>query len=734
MSEIDKQMLVLMRAIAAVLLLAVVSVELFAQSSGNTRFFPTGTVIAAIQLDSTGSVFVAGTVPPGNAFVAKLSPDGSQILYWTLLSGNGVTQAHALALGRDGSAYVTGETTSTNFPVTPGSFQPPISSGTPAFVTKLDSTGAVQYGVLIGSPAYASGRFIAVGQSGEAVVGIGGYPLSLPPGPGPFGSVSYSAGFLLKLDAAGTKAIFLISAPGYGPIALDSQGNIYLAGASGNLGGQVPTTSGAFQASGGFNYCGDSGGLMPGVINICPQQYIAKISQDGSALLYSTYVTGRSGAQPTAIAVDTSGNVYVAGTTSSSNYPVTNGSFQTVDLADAALPRPSPGNTLQPGAYPPPATGYVTKLNSQGTALLWSTFFGGTWLDVISSMRVSADGGIYLVGISTSGDLPGTAAVADGCRPSPLHPMPFVTQLSSDGTSIGRTRLTHELPSIQYSDLLNSLLVYFTFPGGLPALAVGPDGTIAAAWGDTLLAGFDLTASPRACILDSADYASATRVAPGELVSIFGASLKSQSAVMFNRIAAPVLYASPQTSNPDGSYGIAQLNVQVPYEIAGESTVSVQIGTEIHTLLVATLAPSAFLIPGASTVCEPAATFGWFGSVPLARNADGSVNSCSNPAQPGSTVTISLNGLGVTSPALPTGSINSQTPIPLNLTVSDPSVKVVSAVAAPGQPSGVWQVGFAVPNPGGPGPLVAVYPLTLQPKVSGVPLLEPQLVIWALDQ
>lgn len=713
--------------ISAVLLLAVVgTAELLAQSSGYIPPLSKGAVIAAVQLDPAGNIIVAGTVPPANpqsakdtsdGFVAKLSPDGSQILYWTLLSGNGADQVHALALGPDGSAYVTGQTSSTNFPTTSRALQTSTGASIQAFAVKLDPNGAVQYATLIGSSSATEGWFLAVNTKGEAVVAGDGGAQSFFSTPSPFGSYSgmFNEGFLIKLDAAGRTAIFVIQVPGYGPVALDAQDNIYLAAVAYDP-TQVRTTPGAFQSSAYFLIpCG--GGELPGAPEtLCPSQYVAKISPDGTALAYATYITGGSGAQPSAIAVDSAGNAYVGGTTNSSDYPVTAGSFEAVDPASA----PPPQIFLY--YSPPTETGYVTKLNSQGTGLIWSTFFGGTWMDSVSSMAVDANGNVYLAGTSASSDLPGTSAVAQPCRPSASQAVPFVTRLSSDGTSIAGTRLLQGLPSAPVFDLYSLGL-----PVPFPVFAVGPNGAITAAAGDTLVTSVDLSASPGACFADAADYSPITRVAPGELVSIFNASVESQTAVTFNGIAAPVLYASPQAPNSDGTYEIAELNVQAPYEIAGASTVNVQIGTESHTLLVVPLAPSAFLVPGASLVCGQTVAYG---AVPVARNEDGSLNSCLNPAYPGTTVTIFLNGLGATNPPLPTGSINPLTPIPLSLTVSDPTATVVSAVAAPGQPSGVWQVGFAMPALA-PGAYLNDHPVILQPKINGVPLLEPQLAVWS---
>lgn len=318
---------------------------------------------------------------------------------------------------------------------------------------------------------------------------------------------------------------------------------------------------------------------------------------------------------------------------------------------------------------PPNATGYVTKVNSTGTALLWSTYFGGSFQDHITGMAVTPSGDILLSGRAGSNDL-FFANTPDGCLPSANQVLGFVARLSADGASAAATQPVLGAPDCLYTNCPGLA----QYRSGWP-LALRPDGTAVTAGSNGTVASLDFSSSPRvACLTDPADNAQLRSVAPGQLVSLFGANLapaavfnppggvaKSTEAfgVFFNGVAAPILYSSAQ-----------QINVQVPYEIAGASTVemkviSAQIGnpvpSETRTLAVVQRQPAIFLSPVALESQLP----GWavcgdkqlFGQAALALNADGTLNSCENPATAGSAVTVFLNGFGPATPPLATGVI-----------------------------------------------------------------------------
>ncbi len=469
------------RALAVFLSLTTV-----AEVRGNVRLLPAlpnAAVAAAMQLDAAGNIYVAGTFVPASmnffsAFVAKLSPDGSKVLYFTPLAGSqSNSRANALALGADGSAYVAGYTFSNDFPVTGGAFQSTFPGGGPAgFLVKVNPTGTLAYSTFIGGTATTQVTGIAINGAGDVfLTGIGG-PSVPASGAGPF------SGFVLELNPGLNTALMTAYGYGGGLIALDAQGNIYLAGNtqpnfSSDKGLTLPSFQpGAFQpthdARSCFTFGGGPGG--PAGSLACQYQYVAKLSAAG-ALIWGSYLTGTYGAIAGGMSVDSAGNVIVAGTTYSDDYPVTPGAFQTAYAAGAsAFPIP-PGST---NASPPPATGYVTKMNATGTGLIWSTYLGGSYTDAVTGMAVGPTGEIFVSGHASSSDLPALAGVPDGCLPSPNQMLGFVTRLAPDGTTSGPAQLINGAPDCLYFSC--AAIFYTDYPNyaATGPIALRQDGTL----------------------------------------------------------------------------------------------------------------------------------------------------------------------------------------------------------------------------------------------------------------
>jgi hypothetical protein len=446
--------------------------------------------------------------------------------YYTVLSGSSADAAAAIVLGSDGSAYITGSTSSTDFPVTAGAMQTIFNpaGASQGFLVKVNPAGAVAYSTYINGTAYTQATGIAIDSAGEVfVTGSGGpgYPVS---------SGQPTQGFILKLDAGLSNVLLSIYGYGGGLIALDSQSNIYLAGNAlpnlsegpGNTGPvfTLPALpSGAFQSTRSGMFCSTASGPGGGFSSFCPYQYVAKLDPTGK-LLWGTYVTGTYGALAAGMAVDSAGNVIVAGATNSSDYPVTPGAFQT-DYTAAAPPVPTSSGPFNSFTGPPNATGYVTKVNATGTRLIWSTYFGGSFQDQITGMAVSPSGEIILSGRAGSSDLPVLAGVPNGCLPSANQVLGFVASLAPDGASAGAAQLVQGAPDCLYLSCSN----LDTYQGGWP-LALRPDGTVVVAGSNGSLAAIGFSSSSRlACITDPADNAQIATVAPGQLISIFGADL-----------------------------------------------------------------------------------------------------------------------------------------------------------------------------------------------------------------
>ena len=186
---------------------------------------------AAMQLDSAGNIYLAGTYLPANknfisAFVAKLSPGGSQVLYFTPLAGSFNDTANSLALASDGSAYVAGYTNSSDFPVTPGALPPTSNGGTQGFLVKVSPSGAVTSSTLIGGASSTQVTGLTLDRAGNVfLTGIGGPSF-------PANGALPARGFVLELNAALTSVLLSTYGYGGGLIALDAQGNIFLAGSA----------------------------------------------------------------------------------------------------------------------------------------------------------------------------------------------------------------------------------------------------------------------------------------------------------------------------------------------------------------------------------------------------------------------------------------------------------------------------------------------------------------------
>jgi uncharacterized protein (TIGR03437 family) len=700
---------------------------------------PHAAVSRAMQLDAAGNIYLAGTFAPpdpqipqnsSDAFVAKLSADGSKLIYFTTFGGSFNDDAAGIALAGDGSVYVTGSTESTDFPVTDGAFQTSFAreGASQGFLAKVDPSGAVVYASFINGKSFTRLTGIALDKSGNVfLTGTGG-----PDYPGNLGSSIQ--GFILKLDPALHTVLLSVYGYGGGLISLDAQGNIYVAGSAQpvNNGSKfvLPTLpAGAFQSTHDGTFCQSSAGPGGPFALLCQYQTVAKLDPAGKPL-WATYVTGSNGAVAAGMSVDSAGNVIVAGTTSSSDYPVTPGAFQTAYTAAGPQPPHVPGFT-----GPPNSIGYVTKVNATGTNLVWSTYFGGSSQDQITGMAIAPSGEILLSGRAASSDLV-FADTPDACRPTPNQVLGYVARLSGDGAAVAATQPVHGAPDCLYVTC-NSLA---SFQTGWP-LALRGDGSAIVAGAHGTVASVDFTASTRvACVNDPADNAQLTAVAPGQVVALYGANLAPADpmippagvapssdtfGVFFNGIAAPLLYSSAR-----------QINVQVPYEIGSAATVQMQVVSkqvaspfsESRTLAVGQRQPAIFL--SAAALASPIP--GWstcggnnvFGQTALALNADGSVNDCDNPAAPDSVVTVFLNGFGPASPDLATGMIAPGPPVRLDPSLDPGPFTGTAALATrslPGSISGVAQVQL---HPGNP------ITLLNGASLAGVPLRERVILIW----
>ncbi len=300
------------------------------------------------------------------------------LTYSTYLGGSGGESAWAVAVDASGYVYLTGVTSSSNFPITPGAYDPSRSSGD-AFVTKLDVSGtALIYSTFLGGSSNDDGRGIAVDGAGNTyITGVTSsfdFPTTL-------GAFDTSRGgtqdaFVTKLNPTGSALVYSTylggssgTVEGGSDVAVDSAGNAYVVGTA--YSSDFPTTPGAYDTS----Y--DTGGVG--------DAFVTKLNPSGSALVYSTLLGGSDSEGGYAIAVDSSGNAYVTGLTESNNFPTVN-AF-----------RPTGGVLFE---------AFVTKLNAAGSALVYSTYLPGSGDDVGNDIAVDALGGAYVTGHTRSTNFP----------------------------------------------------------------------------------------------------------------------------------------------------------------------------------------------------------------------------------------------------------------------------------------------------------------------------------------
>ena len=357
-----------------------------------------GDSAVGIAVDSAGNAYVGGhtsstnfPVTPGafdfigdpawDAFVAKLNPTGTALVYSSYLGGGGTEQTFAIAIDSLGQAYLTGGTKSLNFPVTFGVVDTTFNGDEDVFVTKVNSTGtAIAYATFLGGTNREQGVGIAVDVSGNAYVT--GFTQS-PNFPTSFGGwdtvLNGTDVFVVKLNsiASGGFSTFLGGTAdeiGFA-IAVDGAGFAYVTGYTGST--NFPTTTSAYDR------------VMSGWNDI----FVTKLNQNFTGLVYSTFLGGTAGELAFSIAVDGVGQAYVTGYTLSTNFPTTPGAPDTTHNGNHDV--------------------IVTKFNQWGSGLLHSTYHGGSADDIGRGIALDPAGGIYVGGYTYSSNFPVTPGAVD---------------------------------------------------------------------------------------------------------------------------------------------------------------------------------------------------------------------------------------------------------------------------------------------------------------------------------
>ncbi|MEI7847763.1 MAG: SBBP repeat-containing protein [Chloroflexota bacterium] len=378
---------------------------------------------ARIALDSTDAAYVSGTTNSSNfpttpgvfdrslvsdeAFVARLTPDGSSLSYATFLGGTGSDSATGIAVDNTGAAYVIGQTASSDFPYTLGAYDSTFTGLRDNFVVKLNADGTnLDYATRLGS-AYLEG--IAVNTAGEAFIsGTTGFS-NFPVTPDAFGQTLNGTqdAIVSKLNSTGSDLLYstflggaLVEAGAY--ITIDASDSAYVTGSTNSI--DFPTTEGAFDRDHNGGTC---------AYGPCPDTYVAKFNDTGSNLIYASYLGGSSDDIANGIAVDPGGIAYLTGTTSSTDFPTSPAALDTI--------------------YNGNGDAFVASFAADGSALNYATYLGGPDLDLGYAIAVDASGSAHLTGQAAVG-FPTTTDGFD------IHFIgatdAFVSSLSPDGSAL----------------------------------------------------------------------------------------------------------------------------------------------------------------------------------------------------------------------------------------------------------------------------------------------------------
>ena len=339
----------------------------------------------AIAVDGSGNVIITGatystTFPSQsgarqdtNVFVTKLNPTGSSLVYSTILGGAQSEEGLAVAADAAGNVWVTGETRSSDFP-TRNPIQGSYRAGDDTFAAKLDPAGNLLVATYLGDESGDRGNAIAVDAGGNAYIA------------GEAGAQFGPVAFVRKLAADGRSQVyqgyfgeaqrgFLKGTSALG-IAVDSAGRAHVVGKTNTY--DFPEVNALYPGctDDGAGDCADD------------QAFVTIITPDGNSIEFSTYLGGTRGDEARGVALDAAGNIYVTGQTTSADFP-TGGPNVT--------PKRGPDNF---------SDAFVAKFTPLGTALAYATFFGGEAWDEANAVAVDREGAAYIVGLTSSGDLP----------------------------------------------------------------------------------------------------------------------------------------------------------------------------------------------------------------------------------------------------------------------------------------------------------------------------------------
>lgn len=388
---------------------------------------PKGATLAVLAL--TAILMLVGSWPAGPAshrLGVQATPDS--LVFSTFLGGRcGSDRPERIAVDDEGSVYVTGTTCARDFPTTPGAFNRtfPDSAMYRMFVAKMSESHTLVYSTFVGgSLGFWSDDPVGliVDTAGHAYVAGVTNSSDFPATPGAY-QETYGGNddaFVLELSADGSSLLYATflggqTADGATGLAVDASGNAFVTGwttdhwiAQPSLGtDNFPTTPGAFDGT----YAGGQDG------------WVAKLSPDGSRLIYSTLLGGTGDDTPYALRFDGQGDAFVAGQTSSLDFPVTPGAFSRQVTPPRSAADPFGGTDA-----------FVTELSPDGGHLAYSTLFGGNGWDSPEELVLDSRGHAYIAGFTTSTDLPVTPGAVQPRIVS--YQDGFLAEFSTTGTDL----------------------------------------------------------------------------------------------------------------------------------------------------------------------------------------------------------------------------------------------------------------------------------------------------------
>lgn len=641
-------------------------------AAGNTYYLSGPVTPGAAQMQtSVGTCYVAtgfiGSIPTpcGAVQVAKVNPAGNEV-WGTLLGGETNDIATALAVDAAGNVFVTGSTGG-QFDTTSGAAIPTSTTAT-AFAAEISADGSKFLYSTYLPPGPATASAIALDAQDNVYIA---------------GKTSAGHAFVVKLSASGSTILYNVTLAGSGldaatAIVIDSAGNALVAGETTSANFLV--TAGALQTQ------------LAGEQNI----FLAKLDPSGNVLM-STYLGGSGVDSPAAIALDGAGNTYIAGSTSSLDFPTTAGTMQPSPIVPA-------WNNTSPA-------GFVAQISPNESKLSWASYVMSSDIALVAGvgeLAVTASGDVYLGGITGPG-FPVTPSAPQICfAGSNNSDDGFVAHLNSQGSLVDATYIG---PIIGVD--VNAVW-------GLMPQA---NGQVSVVWHDagnnrlsTLQFGTGGWTAPACLSTDVVNAATQSGngggnggIAPAELVTLTGFGIGPDAGVSyqpdsqgnvptqtggvqvrFDGAPAPVLYAQSRQINTIAPAGLtigATTNVTVTYnnQQFDPATASVTFGSAgIFRLHV-----------GQS-------------SQAVAMNQDWTLNGPTNPATRGSIVTVWATGYGETSPACTVGGLNDPVAEPLNPGTSALIFSVAPTIAqyagsAPTLVCGIVQINFQIPTNIAPG-------------------------------